>query len=558
MKLSKTLIIAATLTTLFACSREDKAHITTTETSAAIEIKVVVVNMFEIGEDQGDKAGEFQLWKAGQKLDTCLPFPASYHDICLNPETGVLGIVTGMGTARAASAIMALGLDPRFNLTKAYWLVVGIAGVDPQDASIGSAVWANYLVDGDLAHEIDARDMPSDWQTGYFPLFQQQKLSPAQVEDPAAYQDSHNGEVYKLNTALADWAYALTKDVTLTDYPAMQELRSKYVNYPNAQKPPFVLQGDQLAAATFWHGKHLTQWANDWVSHWTKGQGNFVTSGMEDTGSYQAMTYLDNAQKADKSRFMVLRTASNYSMPPDSLTAIDNLIAEGKGYAGMQSSLESAYAVGSKVVDTLVANWAQTKMSQPYEVNTSVAISEHAESEETTSEPTQVKPNKMNTQELVKALNLEAHVEGGYFRQTFKADHRPMIQTASGQRVTMTSIYYLLTAESPIGHFHMNQSDIMHYFHMGDPITYSLIQPDGQLETIVMGSDPSQGQVMQMMVKGGIWKASQIPTDGQYGYGLIGEAVAPGFEYSDMQLGEKEPLMMQFPQHISLIEQLSH
>jgi len=55
--------------------------------------------MFEIGEDQGDKAGEFQLWKAGQKLDTCLPFPASYHDICLNPETGVLGIVTGMGTS---------------------------------------------------------------------------------------------------------------------------------------------------------------------------------------------------------------------------------------------------------------------------------------------------------------------------------------------------------------------------------------------------------------------------------------------------------------------------
>jgi predicted cupin superfamily sugar epimerase len=73
-----------------------------------------------------------------------------------------------------------------------------------------------------------------------------------------------------------------------------------------------------------------------------------------------------------------------------------------------------------------------------------------------------------------------------------------------------------------------------------------------------MGSDPSKGQVMQMMVKGGIWKASQIPINGEYGYGLIGEAVAPGFEYSDMQLGEQASLIAKFPQHQSLIEKLTH
>ena len=519
-----------------------------------IEVKVVVVNMFEIGEDQGDKAGEFQLWKAGQKLDTCLPFPAGYHDICLNRDTGVLGIVTGMGTARAASAIMALGLDPRFDLTKAYWLVVGIAGVDPEDASIGSAVWANYLVDGDLAHEVDARDMPEDWQTGYFPLFQQQKLESNTQFDANTYHDSPNGEVYKLNQNLANWAYELTKDTQLTDYPGMQELRAKYINYPNAQKPPFVLQGDQLAAATFWHGKHLTEWANDWVSYWTKGQGNFVTSGMEDTGSYQAMTYLDKAQKADKSRFMVLRTASNYSMPPDSMTAMENLISEGKGYVAMQSSLESAYAVGSKVVDTIVANWTKTKINMPYEMELKTAAASPRVSVATQKPST---PTKLTTQQLVEALQLEGHVEGGYFRQTFKADHRPLIPTENGERVMMTSIYYLLSAESPIGHFHMNQSDIMHYFHAGDPITYYLIHPNGELETVVMGSDPTQGQVLQMVVKGGTWKASKIPTDGEFGYGLIGEAVAPGFEYVDMQLGQTAELVDRFPQHAKLFKTLS-
>ena len=547
-------IIVSAILVLSGCSAEKPSS---PPADAPFEVKVVVVNMFEIGADEGDKAGEFQLWKAGQQLDHCVPFPASYHDICLNQQSGVLGIVTGMGTARAASAIMALGLDPRFDLSKAYWLVVGIAGVDPHDASIGSAVWANYLVDGDLAHEVDARDKPQEWQTGYFPLFQQEPLPAtpsAKAESGQSFSDSPNGEVYKLNTDLVNWAFELTKDTPLNDYPAMQELRAQYLNYPNARKPPFVLVGDQLAASTFWHGKHLNQWANDWVSYWTQGQGNFVTSGMEDTGSYQAMTYLDNAGKADKSRFMVLRTASNYSMPPDSISALQNLRNEGgeTGYAGMQASLDAAYSVGSKVVDSIVANWDSYKHTMPYASAATAIVPVKPETN-----ATKAPADKPSSEQLVAALQLEAHVEGGYFRQTFKADHRPTISTANGERVTMTSIYYLLTAASPKGHFHMNQSDIMHYFHGGDPITYYLIEPDGTLRTVVMGSDPTQGQQMQMVVKGGTWKASEIPTDGKFGYGLIGEAVAPGFEYADMQLGKSAELSAQFPAHAGLIGRLT-
>ena len=410
----KILLLSSVTVLLSACNQQtEKTSVTTPD--PAIEIKMVVVNMFEIGEDEGDKAGEFQLWKAGQQLNECVPFPASFHDICLNKKTGVLGIVTGMGTARAASAIMALGLDPRFDLRHAYWLVVGIAGVDPQDASIGSAVWANYLVDGDLAHQVDARDMPDDWQTGYFPLFQQQKLSSDAQYDPATYQDSFNGEVYQLNKSLVNWAFELTKDTPLNDYPAMQALRAEYDEYPNAQRPPFVLVGDQMAASTFWHGKHLNQWANDWVSYWTKGQGNFVTSGMEDTGSYQSMTYLDNAGKVDKTRFLVLRTASNYSMPPDNISALDNLKAEGgeNGYAGMQSSLESAYTVGSKVVDTIVANWAQFKTTMPYDANKVVAVESKTSPVREEVLPSSASTSaKLSTQQLVDALHLEGHVEG--------------------------------------------------------------------------------------------------------------------------------------------------
>jgi purine nucleoside permease len=130
-----------------------------------------------------------------------------------------------------------------------------------------------------------------------------------------------------------------------------------YTDHPNAQKPPFVLKGDNLAALTFWHGEILNDWANQWVDYWTEGQGEFVSSAMEETGTLQAMEYLTNAGRADKNRVLVLRTASNYTMPPPGVTAAENLLKENEGYAGLEAAVESAYLVGSTVVDALLANW---------------------------------------------------------------------------------------------------------------------------------------------------------------------------------------------------------
>src|SRR5215467_13557398 len=115
---------------------------------APIPVKVVVLAMFERGADTGDEPGEFQLWVEREKLDRVLPFPAGFHDLRMNHE-GVLGTVTGFGAARAAASVMALGLDPRFDLRKSYWLVAGIAGIDPIDGSLGSAAWAEWVVDAD-------------------------------------------------------------------------------------------------------------------------------------------------------------------------------------------------------------------------------------------------------------------------------------------------------------------------------------------------------------------------------------------------------------------------
>ncbi|MPS68574.1 MULTISPECIES: purine nucleoside permease [Novosphingobium] len=327
--------------------------------AAPLPVKVVVVSLFEIGKDEGDTAGEFQLWKERRGLTMRIPFPQSFHDLYYNPETQVLGIVTGVGTARSTAATMALGLDPRFDLSKSYWLVAGIAGIDPQDASIGSAAWARWVVDGDLAHEIDAREIPKDWKSGFFP---RHLKGPNDKTTPI---DTSGGEVYQINPRLERWAFNLTKDVNIPDSPEIRAERMRFTGYPNAQKPPFVLEGEQLSAMTFWHGKLLTDWANDWVHYWTQGKGEFVTSAMEDTGVLQAMTYLDRIGRADKDRVLVLRAGSNYTMPPPGVDAASYLLRENEGYAGLQASVESLYLVGSKVVDAWLADWDRYKDELP-------------------------------------------------------------------------------------------------------------------------------------------------------------------------------------------------
>ena len=107
---------------------------------------------------------------------------------------------------------------------------------------------------------------------------------------------------------------------------------------------------------------------------------------------------------------------------------------------------------------------------------------------------------RVTARDLIEALQLEGHVEGGFFRRTYEAQGQPRIDAGQGERFAMTSIYYLLTAEGPIGHFHRNRSDIVHYFHLGDPITYTLIHPDGELQTVTMGPDPRQGHLLQLTV----------------------------------------------------------
>jgi purine nucleoside permease len=318
-----------------------------------IPIKVVVVTMFEAGADTGDRPGELQYWVERDHLDKILPFPQAYHDLRMNGD-GVLAVLTGMGTAKAAGSIMALGLDPRFDLRKAYWIVAGIAGVDPADASLGSAAWAEWVVDGDLAYEIDGREIPADWSTGFVPLG---KSKPYEL--PRSTED--RGEAYHLNATLADWAFHLTEHVQLGDTFEMQKDRAVYAS-SNARRPPFVLKGDTISSSTFFTGVKMSEWANQWVKYHTGGKGKYVTTAMEDTGTLSSLQMLAKASRVDWNRIMVLRTASDFDQPPPGMTAAENLARNaGRKYVGYLPALESAWRVGNTVVQEITAHWNKYK-----------------------------------------------------------------------------------------------------------------------------------------------------------------------------------------------------
>lgn len=349
------LVLAAVLAS-GACSAERAGD----ENSAGpIAVKVVVVAMFERGASRGDEPGELQLWVERLGLDTEYAFPLGQDVLYMNDD-GVMAILVGGGIPNATASVMALGLDERFDLRHSYWLIAGIAGADPEDLSLGSAAWARHVVDGDLLYEIDGREIPDDWPYGMVPLGGERPTS-----DPDDLLDGWTVDTiaYTLNRQLVDWAFAITREVDLGDAPGITEYRKHYDSYPVAQRPPFVSVGDTLSASTYWHGELLNAWANDWLQLYRGADANFMTSNMEDSGTLTALTRLGRTGRIDPERILVLRTASNFTMPPADQTA--SWSHEQPYPDGGKPAIEAAFVVGNVVVQALLAGWDEYRATIP-------------------------------------------------------------------------------------------------------------------------------------------------------------------------------------------------
>jgi purine nucleoside permease len=317
--------------------------------SAPWPVKVVVVVTYEVGKDTGDVPGEFQAWAERDNFTETLDFPGGVHPILSTADHSVLGIVSGTTLVNATASLMALGMDPRFDLSRAYWLINGTAGVDPKAASVGSAAWARYTV-GDISRYIDPREAPPSWAYGNFAMG---TIAPS-LPPPPNQPINDRANVYTLNPGLVNWAYQLTKNVALADTPQVAAFRADFTSDANARRPPFVLIGDSFSGDTFWHGTLMTRYAEDWVKLFTGGEGTFVMTDMEDTGFAEALTRLDHMHRVDVRRMLILRVGSNYCMPRPGHTAVESLTAP---YIGGRLAFENTWRVGEPVVRELVSHW---------------------------------------------------------------------------------------------------------------------------------------------------------------------------------------------------------
>ena len=267
---------------------------------------------------------------------------------------GVCVVSTGMGHANSAASLAALAFGGVFDLRAAYVLVCGIAGVDPLQGTLGSAAWARYAVSFALSWELDAREMPAAWSTGYLGV---NTASPADKPAPL-----YGTEVYRLNETMLQAALALSSNATLADSDGAITYRSNYTGI--AAMPPSVIQCDSLSADTWWAGAALSDRARAWAKLMTDGGATYCMAQQEDNAALEVLTRAHAAGLADFARVALLRTGSDFDRPPPGGSAAANLL----GYAaqgGLEPALENLVRAGAPLVDAIVTGWSEWRDGVP-------------------------------------------------------------------------------------------------------------------------------------------------------------------------------------------------
>ena len=167
----------------------------------------------------------------------------------------------------------------------------------------------------------------------------------------------------------------------------------------------------------------------------------------------------------------------------------------------------------------------------------------------------------MNSEYWINKLNLIEHPEGGYFRETYRANvlipQEGLPQGFDGPRSCSTAIYFLVKHNRP-SRLHRLQSDEIWHFYDGDPLTLCVLHPDdkvNQLEKIRLGRNPEAGEVLQAVVPAGSWFGSLVEQPGEFA--LVGCTVAPGFDFKDFELGKRSELRELFLNHQLLVDELT-
>ena len=230
------------------------------------------------------------------------------HVHCVANGT-VCQVTTGEGEINAAATLMALGLSDKFDLTKTYFLMAGIAGVNPKHATLGGVALAHYAVQVALQYEFDAREMPEGFETGYFGYG---------TRGPGEYPlVAYGTEVFKVNEELRDRVYTYAQRAALQDSEGAAAYRAKYKGvrgggsddvYAAGAGRPAVVKCDTATSDAYYSGTLLSEAFENITLSWTNGTGKYCMTAQEDNASLEVLVRLAIEGLVDFARVIVMRT----------------------------------------------------------------------------------------------------------------------------------------------------------------------------------------------------------------------------------------------------------
>lgn len=131
----------------------------------------------------------------------------------------------------------------------------------------------------------------------------------------------------------------------------------------------------------------------------------------------------------------------------------------------------------------------------------------------------------MTADEIIAALGLEPHPEGGHFRETWRAP------AGRGKRGPGTAIYYLL-AEGERSHWHRIDAAEVWHFYAGAPLKLAISEDGNTAHETVLGPDLAAGERPQATVPPGAWQSAISAGD----WSLVGCTVAPAFVFDTFEM----------------------
>lgn len=157
--------------------------------------------------------------------------------------------------------------------------------------------------------------------------------------------------------------------------------------------------------------------------------------------------------------------------------------------------------------------------------------------------------------QLIDLLDLQPHPEGGFFKEVYRSrDSMNLKEPYNGTRNFSTSIYFMLTSDTFSAFHKINQDEIWH-FYKGSPITLHMISPVGNHTMVTIGNNIDRGEVPQFVVPGGHYFGAILTEPNTYA--LVGCTVSPGFDFADFELSKPKDFLDKFPQHATIITQLT-